>query len=145
MNYHLVTAGNQPNSGAGFQDNLDAEKAGEEVDQSYMLFLVWSTGSTNPQNNAKDAAFDGKEHDFDVKKPESQVILSPCNSAQSKEHDNQTKKEAKGKSHVESVTGYRDLNAEFQDCSKNNSNEVTTASSTVPTVRQNSLNSTNTF
>nr|GFA55319.1 retrovirus-related Pol polyprotein from transposon TNT 1-94 [Tanacetum cinerariifolium] len=107
-----------------------------------MLFLVWSTGSTNPQNNAKDAAFDGKEHDFDVKKPESQVILSPCNNAQSKEHDNQTKKEAKEKSHVESVIGYRDLNAEFQDCSKNNSNEVTTASSTVPTVRQNSLNST---
>nr|GEV48912.1 ribonuclease H-like domain-containing protein [Tanacetum cinerariifolium] len=34
---------------------------------------------------------------------------------------------------------------EFQDCSKNSSNEVTTASSTVPTVGQNSLNSTNTF
>nr|GEV61760.1 hypothetical protein [Tanacetum cinerariifolium] len=29
------------------------------------------------QNNAEDAAFDGKEHDFDVKKPESKVILSP--------------------------------------------------------------------
>nr|GEY56282.1 reverse transcriptase domain-containing protein [Tanacetum cinerariifolium] len=61
----------------GFQDNFDAEKAGEEVDQSYMLFPVWSTGSTNPQNNAEDAAFDGKEHDFHVKKPESKVILSP--------------------------------------------------------------------
>nr|GEY10410.1 hypothetical protein [Tanacetum cinerariifolium] len=36
-------------------------------------------------------------------------------------------------------------NAEFQDCSENSSNEVTTASSTVPTVGQNSLNSTNTF
>nr|GEW70113.1 hypothetical protein [Tanacetum cinerariifolium] len=53
------------------------EKAGEEVDISYMLFLVWSVGSTNPQNNAEDAAFDGKEHDFDVKKPESKFILSP--------------------------------------------------------------------
>nr|GEU74489.1 hypothetical protein [Tanacetum cinerariifolium] len=43
-----------------------------------MLFPVWSSvGSTNPQNNAEDAAFDGKEHDFDVKKPESKVILSP--------------------------------------------------------------------
>nr|GEZ94760.1 putative ribonuclease H-like domain-containing protein [Tanacetum cinerariifolium] len=85
------------------------------------------------------------EHDFDVKKPESKVILSLSSNAQSKEQDDQTKKEAKGKSHVESVTGYKDLNAEFEDCSKNSSNEVTTASSTVPTVGQNSINNTNTF
>nr|GEX47719.1 hypothetical protein [Tanacetum cinerariifolium] len=113
MNYQPVHAENQTNFGAGFQDNFDVEKAGEEVDQSYMLFPMWSTGFTNPQNNAEDAAFDGKEHDFDVKKPESQVILSPS--------------------------------SKFQDCSENSSNEVTTASSTVPTVGQNSLNSTNTF
>nr|GEX66771.1 retrovirus-related Pol polyprotein from transposon TNT 1-94 [Tanacetum cinerariifolium] len=96
-------------------------------------------------NNAEDAAFDGKEHDFDVKKPESIVILSPSSSAQSKEQDDKTMKEAKGKSHIEYFTGYRDLNAEFQDCSENSSNEVTTVSSTFPTVGQNSLNSTNTF
>nr|GFA83034.1 putative ribonuclease H-like domain-containing protein [Tanacetum cinerariifolium] len=73
-----IHARNQTNSGAGFQDALDAEKAREEVDQSYMLFPVWSfVGSINPYNNAEDAAFDGKEHDFDVKKPESKVILSP--------------------------------------------------------------------
>nr|GFA44639.1 hypothetical protein [Tanacetum cinerariifolium] len=66
MNYQPVHAGNQTNSGAGFQDNYAAKKAREEVDQSYMLFPVWSVGSTNPQNNAEDAAFDGKEHDFDV-------------------------------------------------------------------------------
>nr|GEU92231.1 putative ribonuclease H-like domain-containing protein [Tanacetum cinerariifolium] len=90
-------AGNQPNSGAGFQDNLDVEKAGEEVDLSYMLFPMWSSvGFTNPQNNAEDVAFDGKEHDFDVKKPESKVILSPSCSAQSKEQDDKTLKEAKG-------------------------------------------------
>nr|GEV98016.1 putative ribonuclease H-like domain-containing protein [Tanacetum cinerariifolium] len=73
MNYHLVNARNQTNSGVGFQDKFAAEKAGEEVDQSYMLFLVWSAGSTNPHNNAEDAAFDGKEHDFDVKKPDNEV------------------------------------------------------------------------
>nr|GEU92050.1 retrovirus-related Pol polyprotein from transposon TNT 1-94 [Tanacetum cinerariifolium] len=146
MNYHPVTAGNQTNSAVGFQDNLDAKKAREEVDQSYMLFPMWSyVGFTNPQNNAEDAAFDRKEHDFDVKKPESKVILSPSSSAQSKEHDDMTMKEAKGKSLVESVTGYRDLNAEFQDCFENSSNEVPTASSTVLTVGQKSLNSTNTF
>nr|GEU93055.1 putative ribonuclease H-like domain-containing protein [Tanacetum cinerariifolium] len=47
MNYQPVHAGNQTNSGTGFQDNLDAEKAGEEVDQSYVLFPVWlSVGFT---------------------------------------------------------------------------------------------------
>nr|GFA15806.1 hypothetical protein [Tanacetum cinerariifolium] len=135
MNYQPVHAGNQTNFGAGFQDTLDAEKEGEEVDQSYMLFPVWSSvGFINPHNNAEDAAFDGKEHDFNVKKPESIVILSPSSSSQSKEQDDKTMKEAKGKSPVESVTGYRDLNAKFQDCSENSSNEVTTASSIVPTV-----------
>nr|GEW64829.1 hypothetical protein [Tanacetum cinerariifolium] len=93
----------------------------------------------------EDAPFDGKEHDFDVQKPESKVILSPSSSAQSKEQDDKTKKEAKGKSHVESVARYRDLNAEFEDCFENSSNKVNTASSTVPTVREISLNSTNTF
>nr|GEX99290.1 hypothetical protein [Tanacetum cinerariifolium] len=145
MNYQPVHAGNQTNSGICFQENFDAEKAGEEVDQSYMLFPVWSASFTNPQNNAEDAAFNGKEHDFDVKKPESVVILSPNSSAQSKEQDDKTKKEAKGKSLVESVARYRDLNAEFEDCSENSSNEVNAASFTVPTVGKNSLNNTNTF
>nr|GEV14491.1 retrovirus-related Pol polyprotein from transposon TNT 1-94 [Tanacetum cinerariifolium] len=96
-------------------------------------------------NNHEDAALDGKEHDFDVKKPKSKVILTPSSSAPSWKQDDKTKKEAKGKSPVESVTGYRDLNAEFEDCSDNSGNEVNAAGSIVPTVGQNSLNITNTF
>nr|GEX87751.1 putative ribonuclease H-like domain-containing protein [Tanacetum cinerariifolium] len=145
MNYQLVNAGNQTNPSAGFQDKFDAEKAGEEINQQYVLFLMWSSGSTNPHNNDEDAAFDGKGCDFDVKNPKSEVILSPSSSAQSGKQDDKTKKEAKGKSHVESVTGYRDLNAEFEDCSDNSSNEINDAGSIVPTVGQHSLNSTNTF
>nr|GEV67747.1 hypothetical protein [Tanacetum cinerariifolium] len=76
MNYHPVTAGNQTNSGAGFHDQFDAEKAGEEVNQTYVLFPVWSASSTNPYNNDKDALFDVKEHDVDTKKSESIVIHS---------------------------------------------------------------------
>nr|GEY46835.1 hypothetical protein [Tanacetum cinerariifolium] len=140
-----IKTGNQTNSGVGFQDNFDVEKVGEEVDQTYVLFLVWSAGSKNPQNNDKDAAFDGKEHDFDAKKPESVVILSSSSSAQTKKQDGKTKIEDKGKSLVEYFIGYRDLNAEFEDCSANSSNEVNVAGSIVPTVGQNSLNSTNTF
>nr|GEX74938.1 ribonuclease H-like domain, reverse transcriptase, RNA-dependent DNA polymerase [Tanacetum cinerariifolium] len=77
MNYQPVNAENQPNRSASFQDKFDAEKAGEEIDQQYVLFPMWSSGSTNPQNNEEDDAFDGKEHDFDVKKLDSEVILSP--------------------------------------------------------------------
>nr|GFB81797.1 retrovirus-related Pol polyprotein from transposon TNT 1-94 [Tanacetum cinerariifolium] len=102
MHYQPVIAGNQTNSSAGFQDKIDAEKAGEEIDQQYVLFPMWK-------------------------------------------QDDKTKKEAKGKSLVESVTRYRDLNAEFVDCSDNSSNEVNVVGSIVPTVGQNSLNSTNTF
>nr|GEX10271.1 hypothetical protein [Tanacetum cinerariifolium] len=57
MNYQPVTAGNQSNPSAGFQDNFDAEKAGEEIDQRY-------------------------ESKFDEKKPESKVNVSPSSSAQ---------------------------------------------------------------
>nr|GEV36042.1 putative ribonuclease H-like domain-containing protein [Tanacetum cinerariifolium] len=77
--------------------------------------------------NIADAAFDGKEHDFDTKKPESEVILSPSISAQSRKQDDKKKKKAKGKSPVESFTGYRNLSTEFEDCYENVSNEVNAA------------------
>nr|GEV58840.1 copia protein [Tanacetum cinerariifolium] len=110
-----------------------------------MCFFVWSSGSTNPQNYDGDATFDEKEHDFDAKESESEVILSPSSSAQSRKQDDKTKKEAKGKSPVESFTRYRDLNAEFKDCSDNSSNEVNASGFIVPTVKQNSLNNNNNF
>nr|GEU29336.1 hypothetical protein [Tanacetum cinerariifolium] len=145
MNYQPVTARNQTNHSAGFQDKFDAEKAGEEIDQQYVLFPLWSSGSTNPQNNDGDAAFDGKKHDFDAKKPGSEVSVSPSSSAQSRKTDDKTKKVTKGNSPVESFTGYKDLSAEFEDCSDNNINEVNAAGTIVPIVGQNPPNSTNTF
>nr|GEV50690.1 retrovirus-related Pol polyprotein from transposon TNT 1-94 [Tanacetum cinerariifolium] len=81
INYQPVTAGNQSNPSAGFQDHFDAEKAGEEIEQQYVLFPVWSSGSTNPQNTDGDAAFDKKEPEFDEKKHEFEVIVSPSSSA----------------------------------------------------------------
>nr|GEU81787.1 copia protein [Tanacetum cinerariifolium] len=145
MNYQPTIAENQTNPSTCFQDKFDAKKAGEEINQQYMLFLVWSSGFTNPQNNDGDASFDGKENDCDAKKPEYEVILSPSNSAQSRKQDDKTKKKAKGKSLVESFTGYRDLSTEFKDCSDKNSNEVNAAGFIVPTVGKNSSNNTNPF
>nr|GEW31372.1 hypothetical protein [Tanacetum cinerariifolium] len=122
-----------------------AEKAWEEIVQQYVLFPVWSSGSTNPQKTDGDAAFDKKEPEFEGRKPESEVNVSLSSSAQSKKHDDKTKREAKGKSLVESLTGYRNLSAEFKDFSNNSINEDNAAGTLVPAVGQLSPNSTNTF
>nr|GEW73793.1 hypothetical protein [Tanacetum cinerariifolium] len=90
-------------------------------------------------------AFNKKEPEFDVKKPESEVNISPSSSAQSKKHDDKTKREAKGKSLVESLTRYRNLSAEFEDFSYNNINEDNAVGSLVPTIGQISPNNTNNF
>nr|GFD32194.1 hypothetical protein [Tanacetum cinerariifolium] len=75
----------------------------EENVQQYVLFLVWSSGSTNPQNTYEDAAFNEKEPEFEGRKPESEVHVSPSSSAPSKKHNDKTKREAKGKSPVNEV------------------------------------------
>nr|GEX04052.1 uncharacterized mitochondrial protein AtMg00810-like [Tanacetum cinerariifolium] len=110
-------------------------KFDEKVDEGFLVGY---------SNNDGDAAFDEKESDFDEKKPEMEVIVSPSNSAQSRKQDDKTKKDAKGKSPVESFTGYRDLNAKFKDYSDNSINEVNDAGTLVPIVGQISLNNTNT-
>nr|GFB80949.1 integrase, catalytic region, zinc finger, CCHC-type, peptidase aspartic, catalytic [Tanacetum cinerariifolium] len=97
FNSGTLTVGNQSNPSAGVQEHFDAKKAGEEIEQQYVLFSVWSSSSINPQNTNRDVAFDEKELEFDEKKPESKVNVSPSSSAQSKKHNDKTKKEAKGK------------------------------------------------
>nr|GEV22962.1 reverse transcriptase domain-containing protein [Tanacetum cinerariifolium] len=77
---------------------------------------VTAGNQSNPSNTDGDVAFDKKE-------PESEVNVSPSSSAQSKKHDDKTKREAKGKNHVESLTGYRNLSAEFEDLSDNSINK----------------------
>nr|GEZ19432.1 putative ribonuclease H-like domain-containing protein [Tanacetum cinerariifolium] len=145
INYQPVTAGNQSNPSASVQEQFDAEKAKDDIVQQYVLFPVWSSGSTNPHNTDGDDAFDKKEPEFQGRKPESEVNVSLSSSAQSKKHDDKTKREAKGKSHVESLTGYRNLSVEFEDFFDNSINEVNAVDSPVPAVEQISTNSTNTF
>nr|GFC13627.1 hypothetical protein [Tanacetum cinerariifolium] len=112
-------------------------KAGEGDVQQYVLLPLWSFGSKDPQNN--DAAA------FEVKEPESEVHVSLSSSAKTKKHDDKTKREAKGKSHVELSTGVRNLSEEFEDFSSNSTNEVNAASTPVPAVEPISTNRTNTF
>nr|GEV25760.1 hypothetical protein [Tanacetum cinerariifolium] len=117
----------------------------EEVAHTYVLFLVWSAGSTNPQNKDKDAFVDGKELDDDIQKSVSADIHSSSCSAQTRKQGDKTENKDKEKSPVESVIGYRDLNAEFEESSNNSSNEINVASSSVSTAGHNFINNTNNF
>nr|GEW90513.1 retrovirus-related Pol polyprotein from transposon TNT 1-94 [Tanacetum cinerariifolium] len=92
INYHPVIAKNQSNTHAGFQD---PEKAGEEGTQSYVLFLMLSYGSTNSQNNNKDAHANGKEHDDDIQKSVSPNIHSSSSGAQTRKQGDKTKSKDK--------------------------------------------------
>nr|GFB57530.1 hypothetical protein [Tanacetum cinerariifolium] len=135
---------NQSNPGAGVQEQFDTKKKGGNV-QQYVLFLLWSSSSKNPQNTDDDAAFGGKKPEFEGEKPESEVHVSPSCNAQTKKHDDKTKREAKGKSPIQFSTGYRNLSAVFEDFSDNSINEVNAADSPVLSVGQISTNNTNTF
>nr|GEW10464.1 putative ribonuclease H-like domain-containing protein [Tanacetum cinerariifolium] len=104
-----------------------------------------AAGPSNAANTDDDASFRGKKPSFEGRKPESEVYVSPSSSAQTKKHDDKTKKEAKGKSPVESSIGYRNLSAEFEYFFDNSIAEDNAADSQVHVVGQISTNNTNTF
>nr|GFA82906.1 putative ribonuclease H-like domain-containing protein [Tanacetum cinerariifolium] len=93
----------------------DTEKAGEEVTHTYVLFPMLSDGSINSQNKNKDALVDGKEHDNDIQKSMSPEIHSSSSGAQTRKQGDKTENKDKRKSPVVSITGFKDLNAEFED------------------------------
>nr|GFD24216.1 hypothetical protein [Tanacetum cinerariifolium] len=96
-------------------------------------------------NNNKDALVNGKEHDEDIQKFVPPDIHFSSSGAQSRKQGDKTENKDKGKSHVVTITGFRDLNAEFKECTNNSSNGVNAASSSVSIVGHNLINSTNDF
>nr|GEW91674.1 ribonuclease H-like domain-containing protein [Tanacetum cinerariifolium] len=108
-------------------------------------FFSWSFGSNDPQNTDDDTTFEVKENEFKVEKPESEVHVSPNSSAKTKKHDDKTKREDKGKNHVELSIGVRKLIEEIKNFTDSSTNEVNATSTLVPAIGQNSTNSTNTF
>nr|GFC08456.1 ribonuclease H-like domain-containing protein [Tanacetum cinerariifolium] len=123
----------------------DTEKAKEEGTQTYVLFLVLSDGTINSQNNNKDAHADEKEHDDDIQKSVSPDIHSSSSGTQTRKQGDKIENKDKGKSHVVTITGFRDLNVEFEEYNNNSINGVNAASSLVSTAGQNSIDSTNDF
>nr|GEV38160.1 putative reverse transcriptase domain-containing protein [Tanacetum cinerariifolium] len=71
---------------------------------------------------------------FEVKEPKSEVHVSPSSSAKTKKHDDKTKREAKGNSHVKLSTGVRNLSEEFENFSSNSTNGVNATSTPVTAV-----------
>nr|GEW99810.1 ribonuclease H-like domain-containing protein [Tanacetum cinerariifolium] len=114
-----------------------------KVDEGFLV--GYSISSKAFRNTNGDAAFDEKEPEFEKRKSESEVNVSPSSSDQTKKHDDKTKREAKDKSPVESLTRYRNLSAEFKDFFNDSINEVNVADSPVPTVGQISTNNINSF
>nr|GFD19591.1 hypothetical protein [Tanacetum cinerariifolium] len=79
-------------------------------------------------NKNKDALVDGKEHDNDIPKSVSPDIHSSSSGAQTRKQGDKTENKDKGKSPVVTIIGFRDLNAEFEECTNNSSNGVNAAS-----------------
>nr|GFA56342.1 putative ribonuclease H-like domain-containing protein [Tanacetum cinerariifolium] len=103
-----------------------------KVDEGFLVGYFVSSKAFGVFNNRTRIVQEAlHEPDFEGRQPESEVNVSPSNSAQSKKHDNKTKREAKGKSSVESLTGYRNLSADFEDFSNNIINEVNAAGTLV--------------
>nr|GEZ16111.1 hypothetical protein [Tanacetum cinerariifolium] len=110
---------NVAGSGPAWLFDID-KKAGEEGTHTYVLFPGLSDGSTNSQNNNKEALVDGKEHDDDIQKSVSPDIHSLSSGAQTRKQ-------------------------EFKECTNNSNNGVNAASSLVSTAGHNFINSTNDF
>nr|GFB89569.1 hypothetical protein [Tanacetum cinerariifolium] len=98
----------------------------------------------NQSNTHADARADGKEHD-DIQKSVSPDIHSSSSGAQTRKQGDKTENKDKGKSPVVTITGFRDLNAEFEEYNNNSNNGVNAASCSVSTAEQNLIDSTNDF
>nr|GEZ67287.1 retrovirus-related Pol polyprotein from transposon TNT 1-94 [Tanacetum cinerariifolium] len=97
------------------------------------------------QINNKDVLVDGKVHDDNIQKFLSPDIHSLSSGAQTRNQGDKTKNKDKGKSHVVTIIGFRDLNEEFEECINNSSNGVNAAGSLVSAAGLNFTNSTNDF
>nr|GFA58742.1 retrovirus-related Pol polyprotein from transposon TNT 1-94 [Tanacetum cinerariifolium] len=85
------------------------------------------------------------EHNDDIQKSVSLDIHSSSCSDQTRKQGDKTENKDKGKSPVVTITGFRDLNEEFEECINNSSNGVNDVGSSVFAAGLNFINSTNDF
>nr|GEW03200.1 ribonuclease H-like domain-containing protein [Tanacetum cinerariifolium] len=121
MNYQPVVAENQPNDNASIKENLDVDPH-------------------NTYDDVADAAFDVKENENGV-----HVFSNGSDKTANQKHDEKAKRDDNRKSHVDLLTGVRDLRAEFEEFSFNSFNRVNAVSTPVNAVGPNLTNSFNSF
>nr|GFB25977.1 hypothetical protein [Tanacetum cinerariifolium] len=73
------------------------------------------------------------------------VSANEIDKTNKKKHDEKAKRDDKGKSHIDSIKGVRDLRAKFEEFTFNSTNRVNAVSEHVNAARPNPTNSTNSF
>nr|GFA34977.1 putative ribonuclease H-like domain-containing protein [Tanacetum cinerariifolium] len=117
----------------------------DETPSVLKTFIIGLENLLSLKNYNKDAHANGKEHDDDIQKSVSLDIHSSSSGAQIRKQGYKTENKDNGKSPVVTITGFRDLNAEFEEYYNNSSIGVNAASFLVSTAGQNSIHSTNDF
>nr|GEU96887.1 hypothetical protein [Tanacetum cinerariifolium] len=121
---HIKILENQPNvAGSGPTWLFDIDTLTKSMNYQPVVARNQPNSSVGIQEHF-DACKEGEE-------PESEVHASPSSSAKTKKHDDKTKREAKGKSHVKLSTGVRNLSEEFEDFFDNSTNGVNAANTPI--------------
>nr|GEW07908.1 hypothetical protein [Tanacetum cinerariifolium] len=109
-----------------FGGNTETKKIHDRLQKLVSQLEIHGVSLSQEDVNLKflrNVLVDGKEHDDDIQKSVSPDIHSSSSDAQTKKQGDKTENKDKGKSPIVTVTGFRDLNAEFEECT-NNSNDV---------------------
>nr|GEW20241.1 ribonuclease H-like domain-containing protein [Tanacetum cinerariifolium] len=133
----------------GYSVNCKAFKVFNRIGPKWLFDIDTLTKSMVYQpvvagNQPNDNA--GIKEIFDAEN-ENYVHVSPSGSDKTanKKHDDKAKRADKGKTHVDSPIGVRDLRAKFKEISLNNTNRVNAINAPVTAARPNPTNITNSF
>nr|GEY60264.1 hypothetical protein [Tanacetum cinerariifolium] len=134
---HLVSVENQTNFGVGFQDTFDAEKAGEEVTQTYVLFPVWSAEfeecSNNSSNgvNAASSMVPTIGHNF-INITNNFSVVGPSNPAVSRTYEKSSFTDASTSSHDPNMPDLEDLTYSDDEDAVGVEADITNLESSIP-------------
>nr|GEZ21120.1 hypothetical protein [Tanacetum cinerariifolium] len=123
-------------------NNKDAHTGRNKHNDDIQKFVSHDIYSSSYGDHAREQGDKATNKD---KKYVSPDIHSSSSGAQTRKQGDKTENKDKGKSPVVTITGFRDLNAELEECNNNSRNGVNAASSSVSTAGQNSINITNDF
>nr|GEZ28870.1 hypothetical protein [Tanacetum cinerariifolium] len=139
MNYHPISAENQSNTHAGFQDTKKQER--KEI-KHMCFFLCYLMVLQILKTTRKMLLLMEKSMMMIFR---SLCLLTFIPQAVVLKQGDKSENKDKGKSPVVTITGFRDLNEEFKECINNSSNGVNAASSSISAAGLNFTNSTNDF